>query len=74
MIEWACCGVILQHIPYIFFCESCHFIELWIQRVIGADVESAGQVIHGNRTHSRYKTTLDSIYVPAFTVSKKLRR
>ena len=47
MIEWACCGVILQHIPYIFFCESCHFIELWIQRVIGADVESAGQVVHG---------------------------
>ena len=27
--------------------ESCHFIELWIQRVIGADVESAGQVVHG---------------------------
>ena len=60
MIEWARCGVVFQHIPYILFCESCHFIELWIQCVIGADVESAGQVIHGNRAHSRHKTTLDS--------------
>ena len=60
MIEWACCGVILQHIPYIFFCESCHFIELWIQRVIGADVESAGQIVHDHGTYTGDEATLDT--------------
>ena len=62
MIEWACCGVILQHIPYIFFCESCHFIELWIQRVIGADVESAGQVVQGDGADAGHEDALEHAF------------
>ena len=61
MIEWACCGVILQHIPYIFFCESCHFIEFRSQRVIGADIESACQVIHRYRANACYEDTCQGI-------------
>ena len=71
MIEWACCGVILQHIPYIFFCESCHFIELWIQRVIGADVESAAEVVHRHGAYAGDETTLDAGIGSGFEFNEK---
>ena len=61
MIERQHTGVIAQHLSYFILCESCHLIEFWCQRVIGADIESACQVIHRYRANACYEDTCQGI-------------
>ena len=61
MVEWQHTGVIAQHISYFILCESCHLIEFRSQGVIGADIESACQVIHRYRANACYEDTCQGI-------------
>ena len=41
--------------------KSSHFIESWIQRVVGANIEAAGQVVHRHGTHACHKDSSETV-------------
>lgn len=71
MIERQYAGIVAQHISYFILCESCHLIEFRSQGVIGADIESACQVIHGDRANACYEDTCQSIACSSFDSIKE---
>ena len=46
MVEWQYIRVISEHLSYFLLGEARHLIELWSERVVGADVEATCQVVH----------------------------
>ena len=52
MAEWQHAGVISQHFTHFILGESHHLVELRRQGIVGTDVETAGQIIHGYGTYS----------------------
>ena len=60
MTEVAGGGIIGQHSAHFFFRKAYHFIKLGRERVVGADIEAAGEVVHGYRNYSSNETTLDA--------------
>ena len=52
--------IIGQHFAYFLFRETHHLIEIRCERVVGADVESAGQIVHDHGTYTGDEATLDT--------------
>ena len=50
MIEGAGSGIIGQHLSHFLLRESHHLVELLRERVVSADIESAGEIVHRNGT------------------------
>jgi len=50
--------IISQHLPYFFLRKSRHLVKLGTQGIVGADVETTGQIIHRHRTDTRHENTL----------------
>ncbi len=57
MVEWQDAGIILQHLPHLLLRETSHLIELWSQGVVSADIKATRQVIHRDRTNTRYENS-----------------
>ena len=51
--------VVCEHFTYILRRESEHLVQLRLRRCIPADIEAAGQVIQGHRTHPCQENTLE---------------
>ena len=49
MVEGELLGVVSEHVAHLVLCEAHHLVESVCKRIIGADVESAGEVIEGHR-------------------------
>ena len=52
--------IISQHLAHFFLCESHHLVEVIVKRVVGADIEAAGEVIKGYGTDTGDEDTLDA--------------
>ena len=50
MIERKHAGIIAEHLSHFFLRKTSHLVELWCQRVVGTDIETTRQVVHGDRT------------------------
>ena len=48
-------GVIREHVSYLFLGKSCHLIESIAQCIVGPDVKTACQVIHGDWSDTCYE-------------------
>ena len=46
VVEGAVPGVVGEHLAHLLFGEAHHLVELWREGVVGADVESRGEVVH----------------------------
>ena len=57
-------GIIVQHLPHLFLRETGHFVEERFQGIVGPDVETAGQVIHRDRTDTGHEESLDGLVGP----------
>ena len=51
--------IVIQHFANILFRKSCQFVELRRSGIVGADVETAGQIVHGYRADTRHETTFN---------------
>ena len=51
-------GIVSEHFAHFFLREARHLVKLVCQGVVGADIETAGQIIHSNRTNTRYEYSL----------------
>ena len=60
MTERAGGRIIGQHSAHFFFRKAYHFIKLGRERIVGADIEAAGEVVHRHRADSGNETTLDA--------------
>ena len=54
-------GIVGQHLTHLLLREAGHLIELRLERVVRADVETAGQVVHRHRADTRDEQTLDGL-------------
>ena len=59
MVEMSGGGVVGEHVAHFLLGETYHFIKLIGKRVVCADVESACEVVEGNRADSRDKYTFN---------------
>ena len=50
--------IVGQHLPHFFLRKSRHLVKLGAQGIVGADVETTGQIIHRHRTDTCYENTL----------------
>ena len=53
-------GIIIQHCAHLFFVESGHFIKFRRERIIGSDIESAGEIVHCDGADTCHEATFDS--------------
>ena len=60
MSERTVCRIVSQHFAHFLFSESHHFVKFGCKRIIGADIESASQIVHRHGADARYETTLDT--------------
>ena len=59
MAEAVLLRIIGQHLAHFLLCESYHLVEAEGKGVVGADVESAREVIEGHGTYSCDEDSLD---------------
>ena len=50
--------VVGQHLTYLLFGESHHLVESVGKGVVGTDIEAAGEVVEGHRTHACHEDAL----------------
>ena len=55
MFERENAGIIAEHFSNFFLRESCHLIESRIQGIVGSNIETTRQVIHGDRADTCHK-------------------